>query len=117
MDSVFSIVSRNTEKNISYLSQKGVHRLLCQSRKLQAIELATALGIQHVIKLIPDELTFVQIIQSCFQGETIMLQHRVGISQLVVWNPLFLDPSDGVFGRFDLAALCGCHTLNVCLFV
>ena len=21
---------------------------------------------------------------------------------------------DGVFGRFDLAALCGCHTLNVC---
>ena len=31
--------------------------------------------------------------------------------------PLFLDPSDGVFGRFDLAALCGCRTLNVCLFV
>ena len=28
-----------------------------------------------------------------------------------VWT---LDPSDGVFGRFDLAALCGCHTLNVC---
>ena len=25
-----------------------------------------------------------------------------------------LDPFDGVFGRFDLAALCGCHTLNVC---
>ena len=22
-----------------------------------------------------------------------------------------------VFGRFDLAALCGCHTLNVCFFV
>ena len=30
------------------------------------------------------------------------------------WNPLFLDPSDGVFGRFDLAALCDCHTLIVC---
>ena len=30
--------------------------------------------------------------------------------------PLYrcLDPSDGVFVRFDLAALCGCHTLNVC---
>ena len=25
--------------------------------------------------------------------------------------------SDGVFGRFDLAALCGCRTLNFCLFV
>jgi hypothetical protein len=24
---------------------------------------------------------------------------------------------DGVFGLFDLVALCGCHTLNVCLFV
>ena len=35
-------------------------------------------------------------------------------STLVVWIPLCLDPSDGGFGRFDLAALCGCHTLNVC---
>jgi len=26
-------------------------------------------------------------------------------------------PAAAVFGRFDLAALCGCHTLNVCLFV
>ena len=25
-----------------------------------------------------------------------------------------MDPSDGVFGRFDLAALGGCHTLNNC---
>ena len=39
-------------------------------------------------------------------------------SCLVVWIPLFLDPSDGAFGRFDLAALCGCRTLNfVCFFV
>ena len=34
----------------------------------------------------------------------------------MVWIPLFLDPSDGVFGRFDLAALCGCRTLHFCLF-
>ena len=27
---------------------------------------------------------------------------------------MFFHPSDGVFGRFDLAALCGCHTLNAC---
>ena len=38
-------------------------------------------------------------------------------SCLVVWIPLFSDPSDGAFGRFDLAALCGCRTLNLCLFV
>ena len=38
-------------------------------------------------------------------------------SCLVVWIPLFLDPSDGAFGRFDLAALCGCRTLNFCLFL
>ena len=38
-------------------------------------------------------------------------------SCLVVWIPLFLDPSDGAFGRFDLAALCGYRTLNFCLFV
>ena len=38
----------------------------------------------------------------------------ISTAWLVVWKPLCLDPSDGVFGRFDLAALCGCHTLNVC---
>ena len=31
----------------------------------------------------------------------------------MVWNPLFLDPSDGVFGRFDLAA----HVRLLHLFV
>jgi hypothetical protein len=31
--------------------------------------------------------------------------------------PSILVPSDGVFGHFDLVAHCGCHTLNVCLFV
>jgi hypothetical protein len=34
-----------------------------------------------------------------------------------VTAPFVLVPLDGVFGRFDLAALRGCHTLNVCLFV
>ena len=28
-----------------------------------------------------------------------------------------LAPSDGVFGHFDLAALCGCHTLMFVLIV
>ena len=32
---------------------------------------------------------------------------------LVVWKPLCLHPSDGVFGRFDLEALCSRRTLNV----
>jgi hypothetical protein len=32
-------------------------------------------------------------------------------------EPSVLVPSDGVFGRFDLVALSGCHTLDVCLFV
>ena len=27
------------------------------------------------------------------------------VDWLLVWTPLFLNPSDGVFGRFDLAAL------------
>jgi hypothetical protein len=31
--------------------------------------------------------------------------------------PFVFIPSDGVFGRFILAALRGCHTLNFCLFV
>jgi hypothetical protein len=41
---------------------------------------------------------------------------RHSVSGWVV-APSVLVPSDGVFGRFDLVALCGCHTLNVCLFV
>ena len=38
-------------------------------------------------------------------------------SKLVVWKSLCLDPSDGVFGCFNVAALRGCHTLNVCLLL
>jgi hypothetical protein len=42
---------------------------------------------------------------------------RHSVSGWVV-APSVLVPSDGVFGRFDLVALSGCHTLNVvCLFV
>jgi hypothetical protein len=33
------------------------------------------------------------------------------------YSAICFVPSDGVFGRFDLVALCGCHTLNVCLSV
>ena len=43
--------------------------------------------------------------------------HQSGVTDVVVWSPLCLDPSDGVLGRFDLAALSGCHTLNVVWFV
>ena len=38
---------------------------------------------------------------------------RTSASALITygnWHSLF----SGVFGRFDLAALCGCHTLKVC---
>ena len=37
---------------------------------------------------------------------------------LVVWNPLFLDPSDGVAGRFDRSghfAVAHLHLLFVCI--
>ena len=40
-------------------------------------------------------------------------------SSVTVWTPLFLEPSDGVFGRFDLAALLGLphfQFLLVCLY-
>ena len=32
----------------------------------------------------------------------------------IIWSGIHcvLDPFDGVFGRFDLAALCGCHRLK-----
>ena len=33
------------------------------------------------------------------------MQDAESVMLLVVWTPLFWDPSDGVFGRFDLAAL------------
>jgi hypothetical protein len=43
----------------------------------------------------------------------------VGRTSVSGWvtAPFVLLPSDGVLGLFDLAALRGCHTLNVCLFV
>ena len=42
-----------------------------------------------------------------------MSEYLAGIHLLGGMEPIvFLNPSDGVFGRFDLAALDGCHTLN-----
>jgi hypothetical protein len=34
-----------------------------------------------------------------------------------VWAPFVLVPSDSMFGGFELAALCGCPTLDVRSFV
>jgi hypothetical protein len=41
---------------------------------------------------------------------------RTSVSGWVTAPFKFLVPSDGVFGRFDPAALRGCHTFNDCLF-
>ena len=41
-------------------------------------------------------------------GVVEVVQNRVD-GVLFAWSTSY-----GVFGRFDLAALCGCHTLNVC---
>ena len=69
-------------------------------------DLATPISLLLVICLLV--LLFAVSVVGCLLGYS---------SCLVVWIPLFLDPSDGAFGRFDLAALCGCRTLNFCLFV
>jgi hypothetical protein len=42
---------------------------------------------------------------------------RIDAAEPDVSVPFVLVLSKGVFGRFDLAALRGCHTLNVCLSV
>ena len=64
-------------------------------------DLATPISLLLVICLLV--LLFAVSVVGCLLGYS---------SCLVVWIPLFLDPSDGAFGRFDLAALCGCRTLN-----
>ena len=69
-------------------------------------DLATPISLPLLICLLV--LLFAVSVVGCLLGYS---------SCLVVWIPLFLDPSDGAFGRFDLAALCGCRTLNFCLFV
>jgi hypothetical protein len=48
--------------------------------------------------------------------EEVIAVGRASVSGWVT-TPFVLVPSNGVFGRFDLAALHGCHTLIVCLFV
>ena len=50
-------------------------------------------------------------------GEVVQDGYMLGYyCWLVVWNPLFLDPSDGVFSRFYLAVLLRLPHL-MCLFV
>ena len=40
-----------------------------------------------------------------FDLESVCTGCSIPVSWSLVWTPLFLHPSHGVFGRFDLAAL------------
>lgn len=60
------------------LTEKGIKRLICSSRKPMSVLLARELGINVQHKYVPIETTFVINIKKTFLGEEILEQYIVG---------------------------------------
>lgn len=59
------------------LTIKGLKRLLCHSRSSEASKLAKQIGMEIIYKLEPAEVTFLNAIEQCFEGEQIIRQYSV----------------------------------------
>jgi len=71
------------------LTEKGIKRLICSSRKPMSVLLARELGINVQHKYVPVETTFVINIKKTFLGEEILEQYIVGDYILDLYFPKY----------------------------
>ena len=73
----------------SCLTEKGIKKLLCLSRKPKAILIANKLGINIDHKYVPSEITFILNIKQAFDGELILTQYPVDKYKVDLYFPKF----------------------------
>lgn len=78
---------RGSLQNSTFLSEKGVKRLLCESRKCLSIELAMEFGLSLETKYISLETEFVYKFRKVFKGEEIIDQYKVDIYAIDIYLP------------------------------
>ena len=86
---VVSTITNGGPQKIIYLTEKGIKRLLCSSRKPMSVLLAKELGINVQHKYVPMETTFVINIKKTFLGEEILEQYIVGDYILDLYFPKY----------------------------
>ena len=59
------------------LTEKGFFKLICSSRKLMAVEIASELGLYVKHKYVVPEISFINNIKKAFFSENIICQYRV----------------------------------------
>jgi very-short-patch-repair endonuclease len=69
------------------LSEKGIKRILCSSRKPNSVILAKQLGITVTHKHVPLETSFIININKAFKGENIIFQYPMGSYYLDIYFP------------------------------
>lgn len=85
---VSTITSRGKQK-INYLTESGIKRLLCSSRKPMSVLLSRELGINIQHKYVHIETSFVIYIKKTFLGEEILEQYIIGNYILDLYFPKY----------------------------
>lgn len=70
-----------------FLTEKGIKRLICSSRKVEAVKFAIKLGINVNYKYVASEISFIIAIKKAFKGEDIQLQYPIDKYRLDLYFP------------------------------
>lgn len=76
-------------QKITLLSEQGIKRLLCSSRKPKSVHLASLCGITTNHKYVPIETSFVINIKKTFHGEEIECQYKVDKYNIDIYFPKY----------------------------
>jgi len=85
---VHTIKTKGGPQQVTFLTEKGLKKLICKSRKPSAIDLAKQLGINMVdIFYIPLETSLVHFLQECYPDETMIHQFSVDPYKIDLYFP------------------------------
>jgi very-short-patch-repair endonuclease len=75
-------------QTVACFSSEGVKRFLCSTRKPEAIQLCKDLGMHLQTKYVPYETSFIQAIQTAFEGEEMVEQYPVDTYRIDLYFPV-----------------------------
>lgn len=81
-------LSKGGVQNVACFSIQGIRRYLCSSRRLESIKMAKELGVYMQAKYIPYEMSFIQAIETAFEGEEMIEQYPVDTYRIDLYFPV-----------------------------
>lgn len=85
---VSNVETKGGPQNVTFLTVKGLKKIICKTRKPIGIELAKKLGIDvYDIMHVPLETSLVHFLQEVYKNEKIILQYSVGPYRIDLYFP------------------------------